>query len=262
VLPRDYLRLPVPQPVTGTVVVEASSWVNDNQWVLDLASRHAFIRGLVGNLPVGAPGFADQLERFAKNPAFRGVRLRDRSLEGLVEKPEFVADLRRLASRDLALDLVGGLEILRFAERVKQEVPPLRIVLDHLAGVRIDGLRPPGEWTRSMQALARYEGVYAKLSGLVEGTGRTDGTAPRDMPYYREVLEVMGEAFGPGRLLYASNWPVSERFAPLGTVQGIVQEFANRQGAEVEAAIMAGNARQVYRLSAPAEVAPSRPNQT
>ncbi len=262
VLPRDYLGLPVPQPVTGTVVVEASPWVEDNQWILNLAAQHAFIRGLVGNLPVGTPEFAGHLERFSKNPAFRGVRIRDRTLDGFLEKPQFVSDLRLLASKDLALDLVGGLEILSFAKRAQQEVPTLRIVIDHLAGVRIDGRRPPGEWTRSMQALARHEGVYAKLSGLVEGTGRTDGSAPRDVPYYREVLEVMWEAFGPGRLLYASNWPVSERFASLGTVQGIVQEFANRKGAEVESAIMAGNARRVYRLLAGAEAAPSRPNQT
>jgi hypothetical protein len=38
VLPKDYLALPMPQPVTGTVVVEASPWVEDNRWVLDLAA--------------------------------------------------------------------------------------------------------------------------------------------------------------------------------------------------------------------------------
>src|SRR5882757_7999637 len=52
VLPRDYRALPVPRSVTGTVVVEASPWVEDNQWVLDLAAHDPFIVGLVGGLPV------------------------------------------------------------------------------------------------------------------------------------------------------------------------------------------------------------------
>src|SRR5262245_18853787 len=49
VFPKDYLALPVPRPVTGTVVVEASPWLEDNQWVLDLAVREPFIVGFVGN---------------------------------------------------------------------------------------------------------------------------------------------------------------------------------------------------------------------
>ena len=53
VLPKDYRALAVPQPVTGTVIVEASPWLEDNQWVLDLSEREPFIVGFVGNLPVG-----------------------------------------------------------------------------------------------------------------------------------------------------------------------------------------------------------------
>lgn len=35
----------------------------------------------------------------------------------------------------------------------------------------------------------------------------------------------MREMFGTERLIYASNWPVSERFAPLATVQGVVGDY-------------------------------------
>jgi hypothetical protein len=63
-LPKDYLALPVPRPVAGTVVVEASPWVEDNQWVLDLAAKEPFIVGLVGNLPVGTKPFAGHLKSF------------------------------------------------------------------------------------------------------------------------------------------------------------------------------------------------------
>jgi L-fuconolactonase len=85
VLPKDYRALAVPRPVAGTVVVEASPWVEDNQWVLDLAAKEPFIVGLVGNLPVGTKQFAGHLKRFAANKLFCGLRIRDRKLEGTLD---------------------------------------------------------------------------------------------------------------------------------------------------------------------------------
>jgi L-fuconolactonase len=86
----------VPWPVSGTVVVEASPWLEDNQWVLDLAAHEPFIVGFVGNLRVGTEVFAGHLKRFAANRLFRGIRLRDRKLEGTLDDPAFVGDLRLL----------------------------------------------------------------------------------------------------------------------------------------------------------------------
>ena len=57
-LPEDYKALAVPEGVTGTVMVECSPWVEDNQWVLDLAATDPFIVGLVGHLEPDDPDFA------------------------------------------------------------------------------------------------------------------------------------------------------------------------------------------------------------
>ncbi len=246
VLPSDYLALPVPQPVTGTVVVESSPWVEDNQWVLDLAVKEPFIVGLVGNLPVGTKAFGGHLKRFAANRLFRGIRIRDRKLEGTLADPAFVADLKLLAEHDLSLDLVGGREILTYADRLAKEVSTLRIIIDHLAGVAVDGKAPPAGWVQQMKALVPRRNVYCKLSGLVEGTGRSDGSAPRDVDYYRPVLNAMREMFGPERLLYASNWPVSERFAPLATVQGIIGDYFRGYGRRAEEQVFAQSAKAAY----------------
>jgi predicted TIM-barrel fold metal-dependent hydrolase len=247
VLLKDYRALAVPEPVTGTVVVEASPWLEDNQWVLDLAAHDPFIVGLVGNLPVGTKQFGGHLKRFAANKLFRGIRIRDRKLEGTLDDPAFVSDLKLLADYDLSLDLVGGTEILPFADRLAQEVPVLRIVIDHLAGVAVDGKAPPAEWVERMKALARRREIYFKVSGLVEGTGRSDGTAPPDVGFYRPVLDAMREMFGPERLIYASNWPVSERFAPLATVQGIVVDYFRSYGRRAEEQVFSQSAKAAYR---------------
>jgi predicted TIM-barrel fold metal-dependent hydrolase len=145
------------------------------------------------------------------------------------------------------LDLVGGMEILPFANRLAGEVPDLRIVIDHLAGVAVDGLAPPANWAVQMRALVRRRNVFCKISGLVEGTGRSDGSAARDVEFYRPVLDGMCEMFGPERLIYGSNWPVSERFAPLATVHGIVADYFRGRGRPAEEQVFSRSAKAAYR---------------
>jgi predicted TIM-barrel fold metal-dependent hydrolase len=53
-LPETFAAMVRPLGITGAIVVEASAWVEDNQWVLDLAKEHRVIVGLVGHLEPGA----------------------------------------------------------------------------------------------------------------------------------------------------------------------------------------------------------------
>jgi L-fuconolactonase len=215
--------------------------------VLNLAAKDPFIVGFVGNLPIGTKAFAEHLKRFAANQLFRGIRLRDRKLEGTLDDPAFVNDLKLLAKHDLSLDLVGGMEILPFADRLAKKLPGLRIIIDHLAGVVVDGKAAPVDWIKQMQSLARTPSIFFKLSGLVEGTGHGNASAPRDVEYYRPVLDAMRTIFGPERLIYASNWPVSERFAPLATVQGIVTEYFRSHGRSEKEQVFSQSAKAAYR---------------
>jgi len=139
------------------------------------------------------------------------------------------------------------MEILPFADRLAKEMPLLRIIIDHLAGVVVDGKTPTADWVKQMRTLAKRPNIYCKLSGLVEGTGRSDGSAPRDVEFYRPVLDAMRTIFAPERLIYASNWPVSERFAPLATVQGIVGEYFRSYGRGAEEQVFSLSAKSAYR---------------
>jgi L-fuconolactonase len=80
----------------------------------------------------------------------------------------------------------------------------------------------------------------------VEGTGRSDGSASGDVEVYRPLLDAMCTWFGPERLMYASNWPVSERFAPLATVQGIVLSYFRSHGLRAEEKVFSQTAKATY----------------
>lgn len=247
VFPRDYRMLEKPAFVAGTVVVEASPWVEDNQWILDLAAHEPFIVGFVGNLPVGTDRFVELLDRFAAAPLFRGVRLQGSRLRAGLEEARFLADLRLLSRRELSLDVVGTPGMLADVARLAEVLPDLPIVIDHVAGVRVDGAAPPAEWLRGVRATAARSNVCCKVSGLVEGTGRTGGQAPLDPARYRPVLDAVWNQFGEDRLIYGSNWPVCELFAKLATVQRVAMDYFAAKGRAAVAKVFAQNARRVYR---------------
>lgn len=244
VLPADYKALAVPQGVSGTIVIEASEWVEDNQWILDLAVKEPFIVGFVGNLQPGSEDFGSNLERFSANPLFRGIRPRGTNI-GNFEKANFLADIERLADKDLEIDLLIGQEELPGVAFLASKIPELRIVINHVASVRIDGKSPDPLWTNGMQKAAEYPNVYCKVSGLVESA--QESPAPDDVGYYIPTLDVLWEAFGEDRLVYGSNWPVSERFADYATVQRIVMEYFKTKGQEATEKYFWKNAKAAYK---------------
>jgi predicted TIM-barrel fold metal-dependent hydrolase len=249
VLPRDYCALPVARHADATVVVEASEWVEDNQWILDLAAHDRFIAGLVGNLPVGTAEFPALLKRFAANPRFRGIRLHDNVFRKLIGKPELLEHLRLLPRYDLEFDanVVPG-TLLELA-KIAREIPDLRIVINHIANVGIDGKEPPEVWRRGMGEAAACANVCCKFSNIVEGSGKRDGSAPRAVEFYRKTLDVVWAAFGEDRLIYGSNWPVSELFAPLETVQALALEYVGERGPKALEKVFWKNAVRVYKCS-------------
>ena len=245
VLPPDYKALAVPLGVTGTVVVEASAWLEDNQWVLDLAQHEPFIKGLVGHLNPGDSGFAKQMQRFARHRLFRGIRVSGNDVPALAQS-EKLRDLRRLADHGLSLDVNGGVSSLPDVATIARAVPGLRIIINHVANVRIDGGTPLENWRNGMSAAGNQPNIFCKVSGLVEGSGRRHA-APRNVNFYRPVLDHVWNCFGEDRVIYGSNWPVSELFADFPTVHGIVKNYFAEKGERASRKYFAENARRAYR---------------
>ncbi|MSU63228.1 MAG: amidohydrolase [Pedosphaera sp.] len=249
VMPEEFKRIAVPTGITGTVVVEASPRVADNQWVLDLAAREPFLIGIVGHLKPGRPGFADDLARFASNKRFKGIRIGGWDVPVDSAREQFVADLRKLSERNLSLDVLGGPETLDRVERVARAIPELRIVINHCAGVRIDGGKPPELWAEGIRGCAAHRNVFIKGSAMVEQTGRKASEIPSDVAFYKPVLDTIWEAFGDERVIFGSNWPVSSRFAELSQVVRLAKDYAASRGRKASALYLSQNARRAYRLS-------------
>jgi len=234
------------RPVTGTVVVEASHRLEDNAWLLDLAKRDPFIVGVVGNLKPGGEGFAAHLKRFGSNPVYRGFRVSAELVKDLLKRKE-LTDLKRVIDADLSLDVNGGPETPGVIAALSGELPELRIVLNHIGNVHITGAPPPVDWVEGIKSAGRAQNIYCKISALMESAARGEVQAPADLDFYRPYIDVVWNSFGDERVIYGSDWPVSERAGDYAEQQRIIMEYASERGEGAVRGFCAENAFRAYK---------------
>jgi len=244
VMPEHYKAVAEPEGVTGAVIVEASEWVEDNAWILDVARQDPFILAVVGNLEPGSDEFTHGLERFWPDPLFCGVRLRASTVERMAE-PAVAADLEQLAQAGLAIDLLVRPAHLPAVAELARRLPAARLVINHVAGVLIDGNPPDPAWADGMATAAEHANVYCKVSGLASATRQP--RAPEHVAFYKPTLDVLWRAFGEDRVFYGSDWPVSARSAEYASVQRVVSEYVRPLGSECAEKYFWRNAAAAYR---------------
>jgi predicted TIM-barrel fold metal-dependent hydrolase len=224
-LPARYRRLAVPLGVVGAIKVEASPWVEDNLWVLEVAERDTIVVGVVGNLEPEKPDFAEMFARYHKNPLFRGIRygnLWGRDITKQADNPAFIAGLKLVAEADLVLDTANPrVDLLEAIVKVTDKVPDLRIVLDHLPSL------DPTPDTRAaydaaLRELQKRPRVYVKLSAVIH---RVNGQVSTELAPYRERLDRLTDLFGEDRILFGSDWPNSDGVAPIDKVVAVVRAY-------------------------------------
>ena len=103
-----------------------------------------------------------------------------------------MANIEKLAAKALTLDLLINPDMLLTLPALVEHTPEMRIVINHIAGVRISEEPPDPGWVSAIQEVARYPNVYCKVSGLVEHTGQTP--APTDVAYYTATVDVLWDA--------------------------------------------------------------------
>jgi L-fuconolactonase len=249
VLPAEYKKLAVPHGVTGTVVVEASPWVEDNQWLLDLANDEPFLIGIVGNLSPADKDFTKHLTRFAKNPRFRGIRVSEDALRTALKDRTQLDRLKAVSDSGLTLDVNGQAGTFPLSAELAGKFPKLRVVVNHMGNPTIDGKEPPEAWRKAVAAGGRAgDNVFCKMSALVEGSRKTGGKVPTDLAFYRPTLDELWKAFGADRLVFGSNWPVSDIYATFGTVYTLAAEYVKGKGGAAFAKVFGANAVKAYQL--------------
>ena len=229
-LPSRYRKVVDGLGIVGAIEIECSPLLEDNQWVLDVARDDDIMVGTIGHLTPGTPEFRPNLERFHKNPLFRGIRYGLGGRAGQeVDKPEFIADLKALADADLVMDTANpSVSLLEGVVRVSDRVPNLRLVIDHLPQM----LRPTesaaqASYDASMKAIRGRPQIYVKVSEVLR---RVDDKIPTDLAFYRPRIDEVLDVFGIDRVLYGSDWPNGDQWLPVPVGFKIVHEYFMAKG--------------------------------
>ena len=125
----------------------------------------------------------------------------------------------------MTLDVVGGEGLLPNVVRVTKLAPKLRVVIDHLPFAAWDN--SPATMRKALAEVAALPQVFAKVSNVVR---RLDGKVIEDAAAYRPALDVLWDLFGADRVVFGSNWPVSNRVAPYASLHKIVADYFGAKG--------------------------------
>ena len=251
VLRRDYLPgelQPLLQSIQfdGTIAVQARQMVGETAWLLELADVHDFIKGVVGWVDLQSPELRSQLETYSGHPKLVGVRhvVHDEPDDKFMLRPEFRRGIAQLREFGLTYDLLLFPKHLPVAVTLVAEFPDQPFVLDHIAKPVIrEGQMSP--WREDLQRLAQFPNVWCKLSGRV-----TEATWQQWQPEdFHRYLDIVVAAFGPGRLMIGSDWPVCTLSGTYGDTMKIVTDYIRKLPTEIREGILGGNCARFYGLN-------------
>lgn len=236
----------VPAGVTGTVIVQVLFDPAETADMLAMAGTDGLIEAVVGWADLTAPDVGDQFAAYRELPGgdrLAGIRhpLLAEPDPAWLERSAVRHGLRQLGAAGLSFDLTLLARQLPLAVATARAVPELTFVLSHLGNPAVegsDGVDPA--WAAAIGDLGRLDNVVCKLSGA--------HTEPVSAAGLRAHYEVALAAFGPSRLMFGSDWPVSALTAPYQEIAASYRELIASLSAAERNAILDGTARRVYGL--------------
>lgn len=246
-LPRNLAPLLENIGLDGTVAVQARQCLEETEWLLALGRDNQFIRGVVGWVDLRSQNIEAELERLSANEKLKGVRhvLQDEKDDKFMLRDDFLNGVSRLEKFNLTYDILIFPRHIKYAVEFVNRFPNQPFIVDHIAKpfIKKGQIEP---WRSDMQELAVAENVYCKLSGMVTEAS-WDGWKKQDfLPYMEAVLDM----FGPGRVMFGSDWPVCTVAAEYEQVLEIVDDFAASLTPQEQSGIMGLNAVDFYNLKA------------
>jgi L-fuconolactonase len=243
-LPEDLLPLLQQHSIDGCVAVQADQSEAETHFLLSLADKYSFIKGVVGWIDLKANDLAQRLEYFRQFPKLKGFRhVVQGEPKGFLSDSKFLAGVKKLSSFGFTYDLLIYHHQLKEALPFVQQLGEVKIVIDHIAKPSIK----TGEkthWELNMAALATFQNVYCKISGMVTEAHWNTWKQEDFDPYLDEVFEV----FGPNRVMYGSDWPVCLVAATYESQFSIILNYLSRLSSAEKRLVLGENAERFYNL--------------
>ena len=243
--PSDLKQVYNENGIDGCVAVQADQTLAETDFLLELASKNDFIKGIVGWADLRGNDIDNVLEKYNPFEKIKGFRhvVQGEPDHNFLLRPDFLRGIKTLEKHHFTYDILIFPHQLGATLEFVKKFPNQKFVIDHIAKPYIkDGFYDG--WAVLMKEIAKHENVECKVSGMITEANYKSWTEAQLEPY----LDLVFNAFGTDRIMYGSDWPVSLVAGNYSKVKGIVTNYISKLSEEEQHNLMGKNAIQFYNL--------------
>ena len=244
-LPSDLEPILNANHVDGCIAVQADQSDAETNFLLDIARKNDFIKGVVGWIDLRAEDIETQLEKYSdqnKLLGFRHVVQSEPDPEFMLQ-PSFMKGISVLKQYDYTYDILIYSHQLKAAKSLVQSFPDQKFVLDHIAKPKIKS-QEIDQWEVDIKALAKSENIFVKISGMVTEAYWKEWEEEDFAPY----MNVVFNSFGTKRIMFGSDWPVCLIAAEYAEVKNILTTYISPYSIQEQEDMLFRNAINFYNL--------------
>lgn len=243
-LPADYFADAKGFDVAKTVYIE-TEWdprdpLGETEWVERLQRETGFPTVMVAQAWLDRDDAASLLERQATFAFVRGVRHKPR--RGQMRDAGWRAGYARLARLGLRFDLQAPWSELADAAELCRAFADTQLILNHTGLPADRSAAGIAGWKRALASLAACPNAAIKISGL--GVPGRRWTAALN----RELVLAAIEAFGTGRAMFASNFPVDGLCGGFAEIYSGFREIVKDFPGPEQRRLFRDNALRIYAM--------------
>jgi len=244
--PEDLLPILTKHHIDGCVAIQADQSETETEFLLDLAEKNDFIKGVVGWVNLMDPHVRERIAHYAEQKKLKGIRhvLQGEQDRALMLNPQFMKGVAALKNYDLVYDILIFPDQLGYTNQFVKNVSGVNYVIDHIAKPDIKNGNID-KWANNMHIIAQHENVWCKISGMVTEADWKKWQYADFEPY----LDTVFEAFGAKRVMFGSDWPVCNVAGGYDKMIGIVETYVSKLSAEEQARFWGLNAIEFYKLN-------------
>lgn len=249
ILKRDYLPKDLKpnldeNGIDGCIAVQADQSENENEFLLNLAEKNSFIKGVVGWIDLTDEKIEQKLAYYKTKSLFKGIRnIVQAENDDYLLRADIQKGISKLSKYKLTYDLLIFPRQLSAAIKLVKKFPSQIFILDHIAKPDISNSMSEN-WKKNITILSKFKNVSCKLSGMVTETKDFSFNDNDFFPFIDHIFK----SFGPERVLFGSDWPVCLLAADYKKVVQIVKIYLKNHSKKTKLNVMGLNAIKIYNL--------------
>ncbi|MEM7108391.1 MAG: amidohydrolase family protein [Bacteroidota bacterium] len=231
--------------IDGVVAVQALPTEQETQFLVDLAKNSSIIKGVVGWINFNTHQLDKQLDILTSCPELKGFRhLLHSAPPGFLTQSSFIQQVKTLGRYGFSYDiLITEHQLAETVAFIKEVDGHTKLVVNHIAKPAIKN-KSFSQWSKGIEAMSHFPEVYVKISGLVTQADWVKWQASDFEPYLSATLDY----FGPERLMFGSDWPISSLAANYTEVIDLITSHCTSLSNQEKEQIFGRTASNFYRL--------------